>query len=409
MAILSLDKRMVFWSISIGGQDMTSMLKEYVNSLSVTYSINGVTKAEVDIISESFVEDIMSEEQSLSFSLGYDSFRLVEMFNGKIKKPPQGQASDKISYRITAVGKETSMATEAKNKVFQIPVKSSIIAQVAAENGYIPFVVIADTFPIPAKYQPIQKNQTDLEFLNECARKWNCIMWFDEPNFLYFYDAGKAHTMGDNLKYRRMNIEDLLPYYELGFRTDYSINNISNISWDFKPRKGGGYGSRSNTGADEGGSKIDLNDFSLDYDNKTYKLKSKFLNKAKTNPTLFLKYAGAVINSKIASADVTLRTYFVPVTHGSSTNKNLSHTAAHMSNNLNIKATMNIGDPYLRPPRNAWLYSGSLNPAAETSDLPNFLFKHGEPQKYKINEVTTSYKSGKIDTTINMSMGASDA
>jgi hypothetical protein len=98
----------------------------------------------------------------------------------------------------------------------------------------------------------------------------------------------------------------------------------------------------------------------------------------------------------------------VPVTHGSPTNKNLSHTAGHKSGNAALTVSLNIGDPALRPPRNALLYSGSLNPKADTSDLPNFLFRYSRPQKYKMNEITHTYKSGKLDTTIKMTLGGNN-
>jgi phage protein D len=256
MTVFIPTKRMLFWQIDVAGFNITSTIQQYISSISINYKLNGVTTANIDVISRSFIEDILVEKQKIKIQMGYDRFTLWDMFEGVIKAPPAGQGSDKIAYKITAVGKETTMATTAKNRIFQIQTKPAIIAQIAAENGYIPVLNISDLVPIPAKYAVIQKNKTDLDMLNYCANKWNCLMWFDEPNFLYFCDADVAHSVGDVLKTKRIHMEDLYPTYDLGYRTDYSKNNIANISWSFGSQKGGGVGSTSNTGANESGSTI---------------------------------------------------------------------------------------------------------------------------------------------------------
>lgn len=405
MAVLTPDKRTAFWRIYIADVDMTDVLKNVITGMSVIYLLNGTTEAQISIMSESYVEDLFVEKQPIGFSIGYDPYNLVEMFDGYIVAPPNGSANDNISYTITATGKEQDMTNIVNNRIFQIPKKAAIISQIAVENGYISNIQIDDNNNIPAKYLTFQNNKTDLQILNECAVKWNCLYWFEEPNHLYFYDSEKAHDLGDFLKRKKNNIEDLRPTYDLGFRTDYAMNNVADLSWSFKARKGGGQGGLSNFGSSESGRITKAGDYQIDYNGKIWKLKPKYLAQVKTNPLLYGKYVSGVISAGVSDVKVSIKKYFVVVTHNSPTRKNLSSSGGHMSGNLNLNVKLNIGDPFLRPPRNAYLYSGSLNPNALTSDLPNFLLKYSNPQKYKINKVTTELRSGKIDTSLDMTLG----
>ncbi len=65
---------------------------------------------------------------------------------------------------------------------------------------------------------------------------------------------------------------------------------------------------------------------------------------------------------------------------------------------------LNIGDPWLRPPRTAKLLYGSTDPKAVSAGLPTFLYEGTKPEvtSFRMKKVKTTLNTGKLDTQISL-------
>lgn len=109
-----------------------------------------------------------------------------------------------------------------------------------------------------------------------------------------------------------------------------------------------------------------------------------------------------IIKRGPANAETTLRKYFEQVSAGSRTNEQ----KINQGDSLNMTVTLNIGDPWLRPPRTAILFHGSDDPKAVSPYLPMFLWDEDYTRKFTINKVTTSLNDGKLSTEMQMTRKA---
>ena len=402
-SIVSLDNKpqMAFWDIEIGTEKSTDFLKKFIKGFSVEYNDDGPPVAQLHIVSNSYIEDILVQGVPIKFYLGWDRLRKALMIDGKIITPPDGRASEKLTYTLTIADKAMDMSKKTNNRIFKTLTKQSIISKIARLNNYDYDISIkGGTNKINPKEMPIQKNETDLNFLYRCAVKWNCVIWFAQDKQtkrtrLYFYDASEANSKGNLL--RTSSVNDLDTDYILGYRTSDVKNNVAYVAFKNKKNQGGVSGSPGVKGATESGTVAKPFDFDFEADGGFWKLKKSIDDEIKTNSSLGVKYIRLVAQAQTSKSRDKLREYFVPVTHASETNKNISHAPANKRGSVALEVGLNVGDPFLRAPRTGKLHSGSLT---EDSDLPAFLFRDGKPQRYNINKVRTSLNNGMIQTQL---------
>ena len=301
------------------------------------------------------------------------------------------------------------MSIEAKNKVFDTRIfyKEMVIQYICTLHGLIPDISIKDKNKLPFGQTIIQTNQPDYIFLKECAAKWNCSFFIDPvPNLftgkrtLHFFDNDVIYKKGNNNKIA--NMDDLSSDYILGYRTDATMNNISNIRWGFSKPKGGDEDGASYTSMDETGKKEIKRPFTLTYEDERWQLKKdSYMKYALADPSLWKTYRDAVIEGGIVYSEVTLRKYFEKVGGVSSTNQQ-RHA---LGESVHLTVDLNIGDPWLRPPRTALLYHGSGDPKAVSAFLPYFIWENDTRNPFLIQKVTTGLMDGKISTQLEMARG----
>jgi hypothetical protein len=395
------------YSMMIGNEEVTSMVKRFIAGASFEYGLEGPPVAQIKMSSNAFIEDLFVSGMPIKFYLGWDAGNMIEMCNGRIITPPDGTAQDKLDFNITVGDSVLQMGTVQKNKTFKIQKKSAIIHSIVAKYGYIPTIDIDDDTAVDPNEWVMQKGQTDLEFIYQCAYKWNCITWVDSTTSgkkFYFMDSSKCHSKGDTLRKKNIfSIANLfskpVDEYELAYKVLNKKCNIENIGWKFKKDQGGMLGEPGVYGAGEAGSVARPKDYKIEALGTYWKLKDEVnanLTKAEK-----AKLAPLVYQAKLSEQQDLLRKYFVPLTHDSKTNLNNSHGPDH-DGPIEIEVKLNVGDPFLRPPRSAMLYSGG---ETKSTELPSFLFKTKKsPQKYNINKVKTEFSSGMISTSLVMTV-----
>ncbi|TGN20823.1 hypothetical protein [Leptospira idonii] len=405
-------KKMAYWTLALN-KDKFPEMRKFISGISVEYELNQMPQAEIQVESVSFLENYFSKHQLIDIEMGWNSLNMISMFQGEVERNPTGSASDYLTYSIPLIDGTASMALKEKNTVFTSSKKEEIIKTIIGSNGYNAIVQIKDKSPIKGDEVPIQKGQTDLEFLTNCAEKWNCLFWIDSENkTFYFMDSEIAHSEGDKIhaNSKIKNPDDLTGEYRIGYKTDHAPNNIANISWSFGNSREGDLNSKVAESTNENGKVVSTDDylpetFAYEINQKKYELSPAALERIKSNPNLATKLAEESKKAKPGSKKMT--TYWVayPASGDSKTNKNLQAPPAHKSTTITLNVDLNIGDPYLRPPRKVKLFCGSLNPRALTSNLPNWIANTGkEGRTFNLNKVKHELSDGMIKTSLELTL-----
>lgn len=387
---------MFYWQLLISGVDATAMLKEFITTLVVKYENQKPAIATIDISSPSFAEGIFVENQEIEIWMGLYRHELIQMFKGNIGKKPNGAATEILNYKIQATG-GINGAQKTIIKNYEATNKTAIISEIILRMGYTPFIVLDDNSPIPAEDNVLQYNKTDIYFLNELSLRWGAVFWIDTvTKIAYFVEETKAHFYGNNFKLP--NLADIENDYILSYRADNRINNIASIDWDCDPVAGPvehGNETTSFINSDPN-YQGDINVYGQEYF-----LKPEWREMIKKDPSLNAKILGMVSGADKAKNQAVLNKYFY--VRGKDKERKDSRRPFG-ANGINANITLNDPDFYLRPPRSAKLYDGSLNQNMPTAHLPDFIFSSPkESTKFYINSVETGIRSGVGSTKIGIS------
>jgi hypothetical protein len=394
--------------MKMNGVDVTDIIGPYVNSIKVKNTTlpspknsdkdSAPTEATIDIISKDYMmEDLFIEGTKIKIYMGYD--RLLPetelVFSGTIMHLPDGEAQELLKYSVIAYGDGIELAGKEKSRSFLGKKKHDIVYEIVSEYDLVPTIDIADFNVIKGKYAPTQIAESDLVLLQNFAKDWNCTMWFDFPNLFYFVDSDKVHS------YKEI--------YTLGYKTDKVACNVEKFSWKHEPSRIATVSEPGLLGYGEGGVEKGIEEFKIQALGATWKLKPKYLKDAKTNPGKFGEYL-AVVGAYTFSwnAYTALRKYYEIVNYDDSTSPHVP--PAGDNSGLEISVTLNDGDPKLSPPFHALLYSGSINPRAVSSNLPEWLRRYGDQIspaiKLNVNETVLTYEQGRLVSELKCSVGA---
>lgn len=406
MAIMQPQTRMAFWKFFIDYKEVTNIIGPYINDLTIRNSIGpaGGTSghdgapitASISMLSKDYIEDWFVPGRKIEIRMGYDRIDPPLVFRGMISELPEGNAKDMLSYTVEMIGEDIllSFAKQIRNLP---PYKTAAVQEILL--GYdFPFIIdIRDQNIVPVKYALRQNNETDKEVLDRFAKLWNCTHWYDQTgDCYYFVDSDKAHFY------------TLQPTYVLGYRTDRTKCNVEVVEWKCSPPRAAADDNAGISGFNEAGKAKGIEEWNVRApDDKgqeqTWQLKPEIWKKAQENPLLFRSLFN---DAKTRWRDYeSLRQYYVVVQY----TENARRPPSFDDSGIAITINLNVGDPTLYPPRNCVLYAGSINPRADSSRLPQWLYRHCKTLDggltLKMNEVEHSFKGGYIKTQLKCSVG----
>jgi hypothetical protein len=413
MAVLKLSTKMAFWKMKVDGKDMTSLFRDFVESITIKKSTlpppknskkeHSPNEATISIISKNYLEDLFVEGTEIKIYMGYDRLLTEKslVFHGTVPVLPDGEASEMLKYNVKAMSKDiVDLAKEEKSRAFLGLTKAEIINTILYPYNYDVTVDIDDTTKPMTSYPPLQIKKTDLELLELFAKSWGCRMWFEYPNKVYFVDPEKVSI------YK--------PLYYLGYRTDKmqtDIHYVENVSWKHEPDNKGTAGTAGGFSAFTQDGEIEtLENYKIYSEGKTWRIKPEVLARIKASPDK-LAAVGDVL-ADIAEKTFTWNAYVARDKYYEIVNPddNTKRFLSDDNSGMEVKVKLNEGDPDLAPPKRALLYHGSINPKADTSHLPNFLSRYGMGQIWlNVNETVLSYKQGKLDSELSCTIGKTEA
>lgn len=374
-------ENMFVWKLYVGGLDRTVTVGKFITSLIVKYEINKPTLATIDITSMSMFESMFVEGVKIEIWMGEFIHELYKMFTGTVTKRPDGHAADILTYKVQAIeGKSGTL--EAKTKNFDTTYKSAIINEVILGMKFIPVVDIADVSPLQAAFSAIQNNKTNLEFLNECSKKWACTWWIDESiNTVYFVD---------NASLKDWSVSD----YALVYKSDSKLCNVESVSWKLGVPAGIVVtGSETITVQN---TQIDIDVFNA-YGHDW--MLSKSVRDSITTDKI-IQISTAIHNAQTsAEQEAAIRKFYVTNDHVDKSQMPINQQA----NGVTMDIDLNWPDFKLRPPRQATLEYGSINPNMPSSNLPMYLFgKQDTKTTFYTQMVETGIRSGVATTKLQV-------
>ena len=416
MAIMELSKRMVYWAVAIENGfvqwDITSMIGHYVSSIKVKDGISVTKKKgkkesapsemEMSITSKNYVENLFTEGSKIKVYMGYDRLFKPLVFQGTIKMLPDGSAREMIDYTVRAYSDEIVMSGKEKNYSFNGRTKSMIITEIAARNGYEALPIIKKDTIQKAGFTKIQKGMTDTEFLDKLCKEWDCSWWVKEGT-IFFVDSDEIYSFGDILG------SPLGLPYSLGYRTDRVKCNVETVSWSHSPSPGGNEVESMIQAFNEFGKDPAGSQYKLVYKGQTWKLKWPYQEQVRTNPLIFKDYALYSAGQTIAlNAEQVLHEFFI-IDPSDPTNSNTNIPSVGDDSGVELTIHLNEGDPELKPPRTARLYSGVLNPKVDNAHLPDWMFRYGIQNesyaKLNIKETVLTYSDGMLKSELKCGIG----
>ena len=426
MAIMELSKRIVYWKIEMAGVDITDIIHTYVNNITIKHSLlpdanakQGVETppitATISFVSKNYVEDYFIPGQKIKIYMGYDRLALNNcIFSGIIPELPSGSAKDMLTYTLKLYGDsavDLSLAT--KTRIFNIPDKIAIISEIMATYNCLCDIRIQNSTEISNPSSLMQLNKTDLQMIQNFAKEWGCIYWFsgNGQNF-YFMDAKEAHeTYNFDVNHSKT--------YNLGYRTDFlgMKCNVQQISWKHKSPRAGLAEEPGISGRNEIGEVYGPKNFAIispDSNGQwvTWSLRPEFQNMVSTGTPQQRMALGKLMMAlsgqhMLIGNSYEARKKFYML--GKYPDDQSDMVPEHADSGFDITIILNEGDPDLWPPRKALLVCGSLNPKADTSYLPSWLFKYSTKRGYQgmtlnINTVELNYSEGMLHSTLECSI-----
>ena len=416
MAVMELSKRMVYWHIDILNNavaiNITHRIGQYLGSIKIKDGISVTKKRgkkesapsemEMSITSKNYIENYFTEGTELFVYLGYDPINIPLVFRGKIKMLPDGSAREMLDYTVKAYSNEIVMSGKERNYSFNGRTKSMIITEIAARNGYEALPIIKKDTIQKAGFTKIQKGITDTEFLDKLCKEWDCSWWVKDGT-IFFVDSDEIYSFGDILG------SPLGLPYSLGYRTDRAKCNVETVSWSHSPSPGGNEVESMVQAFNEFGKDKGADKYKLNYKGQTWQLKKEYMDQLKSDPLAFGKHAMYSAGQTITlNAEQVLHEFFTMVkSDPSDSNTNIPSVGDDSGVELTIH--LNEGDPELKPPRTARLYSGVLNPKVDNALLPAWMFRYGIQNesyaKLNIKETVLTYSDGMLKSELKCGIG----
>lgn len=412
MAIMELDKRMVFWKITIDETPVTKEVGHYVKSIDIKTSIlpsksqkeeKSPYEAKIAFTSENYIEDWFTPGRRVKIYMGYDRVYQPLVFSGVIHKLPDGNAKELLNYTVKIVGDAMLLTLEKKRRTF-IPERNAAVLQILSGYEVIPVVTIEDATIIPAKYTPTQNNETDMQCLNRFAKFWGCSHWYQFPNFYYFLDTKNAHLTTSEIV--------------LGYRTDKFdkglpvSNNVETVKWSHKPGRAALAINPGILGFNEEGEKTGKAEYNIsapDDEGKwqTWELRPEVWRAAEKDWGLLFKYSFIATTMTFSLQGYEALKKYYKIVEYSDANDGPAPPAGDAGYEFEI--TLNEGDPEISPPANVRLYAGTGNPKTGMSHLPQWLYRYGKTFNdaviLKLNTVEHSFNGGRLKTVLKCTVG----
>lgn len=355
------------WEVKIFRSNITSVLRPFISSIQCEYTTDDKgtkpPEAIISFTSQWFPEDLFRDGIEVSVRMGWDRQNMATMIFGTVLFEPSGTAGSELSYRARIKSKIMALARRERiGESFHGRTKREIIAEIAGRNDYDIKVSITDAARIPKdetiKQGNMKKGETDLELLYRLSRQWECVTWVDDvKKIIYFIDADRAHDFGDTL--RIPTARDILDVpqsssYELHYK--FGRNNIASLSWKKGPAlKGDPSGAQPAVKTLISEDKEDQQDEDnittqreVDGEKKIWEMKEETERNVSISELIESRAEFGIATD----TEAWLNQYFVPMTVGSGkTITNEVRPRADKRRGYAIDIELNIGDEFLRPPR----------------------------------------------------------
>ena len=438
MAIMRLNSRMIEYQIWIKAgengtwRDVTKPFGSFVSSIRIRHGVSEGSRlnkrnyhsspyemaianhargkkmtspSELDIqfMSNSYLEDFFWPGVMIRiyFKNPLGKGRLA--FEGEVRNYPYGGAKDMVNYNVRAYGKEILFSNIERNRTFKSKVltQKSLLLEIIAPNGFeLEYNSKSD---LPVKRSSIvQKAATDMQMLDELARRWKCHWYFDDDMTIVWCDGADTYTVGDS----KTGAGDLYGPYTLNYRTDLGTCNVDSVDWAQSSSPGGSDTEAAAFSYNESGD--EKNAYKIIAQGKTWKLKKQYLDMVKDQGLSFGGFAAYAAELTVMGHGYEALHKFYEVASDDepdAVNSEIPSGGDHTG--LELTIMLSEGDVDLIAPRTAILTCGnSMGDIRLNTNLPIWLFQYSEGTKdanqaiLNIKESVLTFESGMLKTEL---------
>lgn len=438
MAVMRLNSRFVEFQIWIKNnenamwRDMTRLFGPFVNSIRIRHGVSegsrlnkrnyrsapyelaianhargkkmtSPSELDMQFMSNSYIEDFFWPGAMIKvyFKSPTVDWRLA--FEGVLRNHPYGGAKDMVNYNVRAYGKEILFSNIERNRTFKSKVltQKSLLLEIIAPNGFeLEYNSKAD---LPVKRSSVvQRAVTDMQMLDELARRWKCHWYFDDEKTIVWCDGADTYTVGDS----KTGATDSYGPYILNYRTELGLCNVDSVDWVQSTGPGGSETEAAAFSYNEKGD--EKNAYKIISQGKTYRLKKQYLDMVKDQGLAFGAFAMFAAELTMMGKGYEARDKFYEVASDDepdAVNSEVPSGGDHTG--LELTIMLSEGDVDLCAPRTALLTCGdSMGDIRLNTNLPVWLFQYStnaggyNSTPLNIKESVLTFESGMLKTEL---------
>ena len=435
MAIFKLNSRMVEFSIYLKTseskgewRDVTKQFGPFINSIRIRHGVSegarlnkrnvhsspyelavsshtknkkDTSPSELDLqfSSNSYLEDYFFPETMIRIFFKNSSGKWVKAFEGEVRKYPYGGAKDLVVYNVRAYGKEIVFSNIERNRTFKAAnlTQKTLLLEIIAPNGFELEYKSKQDLPVK-RSSVIQNGITDMQLLDDLAKRWKCHWYFDNDKTIIWCDGPDTYTIGDS----KTGTKDASGPYVLNYRTELGPCNVDSVDWIQSSSPGGSEIEAAAFSYNENGD--EANAYKIVAEGKTWRLKKIYLDMIKDHGLSFGAFAAT-------AAELTARGYGYEALHRfyepasdedpMSIQSEIPSGGDHSG--LELTVMLNEGDVDLYAPRTAVLTCGdSMGDIRLNTNLPTWLFQYSKNKgkantaELNIKETVLTFENGML-------------
>lgn len=438
MAVMKLNSRMIEYQIWIKAhenaswRDVTKPFGPFVSSIRIRHGVSegsrlnkrnyhsspyelaitnhargkkmtSPSELDMQFMSNSYLEDFFWPGVMLRIYFKSPLSKWKLAFEGEVRNYPYGGAKDMVNYNVRAYGKEILFSNIERNRTFKAKTltQKSLLLEIIAPNGFELEYNSKSDLPIK-RSSVVQKGKTDMQMLDELAKRWKCHWYFDDEKTIVWCDGADTYTVGDS----KTGAVDSYGPYILNYRTELGICNVDSVDWAQNSAPGGSDTEPAAFSYNEAGD--EKNAYKIISQGKTWRLKKQYLDMVKEDGVSFGAFSAF-------AAELTLRGHGYEALHKfyevasdddpDAVNSEIPSGGDHTG--LELTIMLSEGDVDLSAPRTAVLTCGdSLGDIRLNTNLPVWLFQYStnagayNSTPLNIKESVLTFENGMLKTEL---------
>lgn len=360
------------------------------------------SELDMQVTANSYLEDGIRPGVMIKIEFGDNYGSYTPVFLGEIRSYPYGGAKDMVNFNVRAYGRDISLSNQEKNRVFQAKplTRDALLREMLTNSGFELENSSKDQAILVKPGEVIQKGKTNMELMDQLAKKWNNHWYLYDYKTVIWADGADIYKVGNDK--RTLKFGNNTPY-ELNYRTNLLTSglsgqcNVESVDWSQSVSPGGSDTEPTMFTYTEDG--VEYKSYKLIHEGITYRLRDIYRDELATKGKLgfgaHAADAGALTIS--GDGDFALHKYFEPMPNSDQKNANNNIPNSGDQSGIELTIMLNEGDVLLKAPCLGKLTCGGDTDIPLNTNLPKWLFDYSSSNTsmlLNIKETVLTFENG---------------